>query len=79
MNTVKVAITLDKALLGRLDRLVQSRQFENRSRAIQAAVSEKLAHLERGRLAQECAKLNPAFEQAMAEEGLAPEAAWPEY
>ena len=41
MRTAKVAITLDENLLKRLDRLVRNRMFENRSRAIQEAVSEK--------------------------------------
>jgi Arc/MetJ-type ribon-helix-helix transcriptional regulator len=80
MSTAKVAITLDEDLLKRLDRLVKNRLFENRSRAIQEAVSEKLARLERGRLARECAKLDRKFEQIMAEEGLSVEAEeWPEY
>jgi len=80
MSTAKVAITLDEDLLKRLDRLVKNRLFENRSRAIQEAVSEKLARLERGRLARECAKLDRKFEQVMAEEGLSVEAEeWPEY
>ena len=70
MSTAKVAITLDENLLKRLDRLVKNRLFENRSRAIQEAVSEKLARLERNRLARECAKLDRKFEQSMAEEGL---------
>lgn len=48
-------------------------------RAVRAAVSEKLARLERGRLASECAKLDPKFEQALAEEGLGQELeSWPE-
>ena len=80
MSTAKVAITLDQNLLKRLDRLVKNRLFENRSRAIQEAVSEKLARLERRRLATECAKLDRKFEQTMAEEGLSVEVAeWPEY
>ncbi len=70
MSTAKVAITLDENLLKRLDRLVKNRLFENRSRAIQEAVSEKLARLERNRLSRECAKLDRKFEQSMAEEGL---------
>jgi Arc/MetJ-type ribon-helix-helix transcriptional regulator len=73
MSTAKVAITLDENLLKRLDRLVKNRMFENRSRAIQEAVSEKLARLERSRLARECAKLDKKFEQTMAEEGLSVE------
>jgi metal-responsive CopG/Arc/MetJ family transcriptional regulator len=80
MSTAKVAITLDENLLKRLDRLVKNRMFENRSRAIQEAVSEKLARLERGRLARESAKLDKKFEQTMAEEALSVEVGeWPEY
>lgn len=80
MSTTKVAITLDENLLKRLDRLVRNRLFKNRSRAIQEAVSEKLARLERNRLASECAKLDKKFEQTMAEEGLSLEVGeWPEY
>ena len=80
MSTAKVAITIERDLLTRLDRLVKSRRFPNRSRAVQEAVTEKLARMERSRLAQECAKLDRASEQAMAEEGMADEAAqWPEY
>jgi Arc/MetJ-type ribon-helix-helix transcriptional regulator len=75
-----VAITIERELLTRLDRLVKSRRFPNRSRAVQEAVTEKLARMERSRLAQECAKLDRATEQAMAEEGMSDEAAeWPEY
>jgi metal-responsive CopG/Arc/MetJ family transcriptional regulator len=80
MSTAKVAITLDKDTLKRLDGLVNSRVFENRSRAIQEAVQEKLERLDRNRLARECAKLDKKTEQALAEEGFSVEAdQWPEY
>ena len=80
MGRSKVAISLDEKTLGALDRLVRQRVFPNRSRAIQEALEEKLERLERGRLARECAKLDPAFEKALAEEGLSEELAeWPEY
>jgi Arc/MetJ-type ribon-helix-helix transcriptional regulator len=80
MSTAKVAITIDRETLRRLDRLVKSRRFANRSRAVQEAVSEKLARMERSRLAQECAKLDRKTEQAMAEQGIAEDAQqWPEY
>ena len=76
----KVAITMDRELLERLDRLVAERFFTNRSRAIQEAVEEKLQRLNRTRLARETAKLDPTFEQELAEETLAGEVAeWPEY
>jgi metal-responsive CopG/Arc/MetJ family transcriptional regulator len=80
MATSKIAITIDQNLLHRLDFLVKSQRFTNRSRAIQEAVAEKLARIERSRLAQECAKLDPKFEQEMAEEGFVAEMdEWPEY
>ena len=80
MPKTKVAITLDEKTLGRLDRLVKDRLFPSRSNAIQKAVEEKLERLERSRLARECAKLDPAFEKAMAEEGISEELSeWPEY
>jgi len=80
MPTTKVAISMDEEVLDRVDELVKERVFPNRSRAIQQAVEEKLNRLERGRLARECAKLDSAFEVAMAEEGLSAESDdWPAY
>lgn len=80
MATAKVAITIDEDLLDRLDRLVAAREFPNRSRAIQIAVTEKLERLDRSRLARESAKLEPAIEQMLAGEGLDGELAdWPAY
>ena len=80
MARSKVAISLDKSILDRLDRLVRKQVFPNRSQAIEEAVAEKLARIEKSRLAQECAKLDPAFEKALAEEGLSEDLAeWPEY
>ena len=80
MARSKVAISLDESTLKRLDRLVKRRAFPNRSQAIEEAVAEKLARLEKSRLAQECAKLDPTFERALAEEGLSEDMMeWPEY
>jgi len=80
MGTAKIAITLDEDTLSRLDHLVKERAFPNRSRAIQVAVREKLERMEQGRLARECAKLDPSQEQALADEGLTEElSAWPAY
>lgn len=80
MSSVKVAITIDSRTLERVDGLVARKVYPNRSRAIQSAVAEKLARMERGRLASECAKLDPGYEKALAEEGLGPELdTWPAY
>jgi len=69
MAASKIAITIDDRMLKQLDILVKSKYFPNRSKAIQEAVAEKLMRLEKSRLAQECAKLDPVFEQSIAEEG----------
>jgi len=80
MSTTKVAITLDEELLARLDRLVSEKRFPSRSRAIQLAVKAQMDRLDHRRLARECAKLDPAFEQQLAEEGASYDVeSWPEY
>lgn len=80
MSKSKIAITLEETTLDRLDELVEQSKYPSRSQAIEEAVEEKLARLERNRLARECAKLNPDFEKALAEEGLSEDISrWPEY
>jgi Arc/MetJ-type ribon-helix-helix transcriptional regulator len=70
MSAAKIAITIDQTILAKLDQLVERKVFPNRSRAIEEAISDKLARLERGRLAEESAKLDPKFEKSLAEEGM---------
>jgi metal-responsive CopG/Arc/MetJ family transcriptional regulator len=95
MSTAKVAVSMDQDLLAELDRLVAEQMFSSRSQAVQEAVREKLARarrhilaecqalqadIKRYRLAEECAKLDPAYEKGLAEEGMSAELAqWPEY
>ncbi len=80
MGKTKIAITLDEEYIDQLDTFVSKRVFQNRSQAIQEAVKEKLSRIKRIRLAKECAKLDPAFEKAMADEGLTEDLSqWPEY
>jgi Arc/MetJ-type ribon-helix-helix transcriptional regulator len=80
MGASKIAITLDNEMVKKLDMLVKSNIFPNRSKAIQEAVLEKLTRMQKSRLAQECTKLNPDFEQSLAEEGFKSELEeWPEY
>lgn len=80
MSVAKVTISIDESLLKRVDRLVKSNVFLNRSQAIQEAVEEKVSRLDKTRLAQECSKLDKTFEQALADEGLSAEGEeWPEY
>ena len=80
MGKAKIAITLDEQYIDQLDAFVSKHVFQNRSQAIQEAVKEKLARISRTRLAKECAKLDPALEKAMADEGLSEDLSqWPEY
>jgi Arc/MetJ-type ribon-helix-helix transcriptional regulator len=80
MPAKRIAVSIDKDLLARLDQLVQKHRFPSRSRAVQEAIREKLGRLDRRRLARECAKLEPQIEQALAEEGFAADMQeWPEY
>lgn len=80
MSVAKIAITIEETLLTKIDRLIRQKMYPNRSKAIQAAVSEKISALDRNRLARECDKLDPDYEQRIADEGLAAEAdRWPEY
>jgi metal-responsive CopG/Arc/MetJ family transcriptional regulator len=78
MPMTKIAITVDENTLREVDRWIQEHRYPNRSRAIQAALEEKLQRQHRYRLAEESAKLEVAEEQALAEEGLGDES-WPAY
>ena len=76
----KIAITIDSALVAELDRLVLKNKFLNRSRAIQTALAEKLKRIHSTRLAIECSRLDPEFEQSIADEGLDEDLeSWPVY
>jgi metal-responsive CopG/Arc/MetJ family transcriptional regulator len=80
MSVAKIAITLDETLLRKVDRMVQGKVYPNRSKAIQWAVEEQIQRYDHGRLARECAKLDPVQERGIAEEGISMEAEqWPHY
>ena len=80
MPKTKVALTLDAALLERVDELVAKQQFRNRSQAVEAALADKIQRLARTRLARESAKLNPREEKRLSDEGLVNDfETWPEY
>jgi Arc/MetJ-type ribon-helix-helix transcriptional regulator len=74
----KIAITLEGSMVRDLDRWVREGRYPNRSRAVRSAVDLLLARERRQRLARELAKLDPAEEQRLAEEGLG-DSSWPEY
>ena len=74
MGKAKIAITMDGQALAEIDRLVSEGVFPNRSRAIEDAVLECIVAHQRPRLARECARLDPAEEQALADERYAADA-----
>jgi hypothetical protein len=68
---------IDRLLRGRGEGTINRHTCGNRAvRQTKAAITieegilAKVGRLERGRLAEQCAKLNPACERAMADEGL---------
>jgi len=80
MSRSKIAVTLDRDTLARIDRMVRDGVFPNRTRAIQHALDDHLERVGRTRLARECAKLDRASERAIAEQGMKSEFnRWPAY
>lgn len=80
MNKSKIAITVSPLVLNRLDAWVQNEHYASRSEAIEKAVEAQLQRLERTRLSEQCALLDVDEEQAMADMGLAADAAaWPAF
>lgn len=80
MPKAKVAVSLDAQTLRRVDRLVRDARYPNRSQAIEAAIAAQLERLERRRLIDACARLDPKEERALAEEGLSTDLEeWPPY
>ena len=79
MGRAKIAITIDEHALAEIDRLVREGVYPNRSKAIEAAVQDRLERSRHSRLARESAKLDKSDEQALANEGYAGDSEWPEY
>jgi Arc/MetJ-type ribon-helix-helix transcriptional regulator len=78
--TAAACPVVGRHLLDRVGHLVARQRFRNRSQAIETALADKLARLARTRLAEACAKLDPAEERQLADEGLAASGeSWPKY
>jgi len=80
MRKAKVALTLDSEIVRRIDMLVRQATFASRSQAVEEALREKLARLDRVRLAVEAGKLDQAEERLLAEEGIEGDlGSWPDW
>ena len=76
----KIALTLDSGVVRRIDALVRQAAFASRSQAVEEALREKLARLDKVRLAVELEKLDQAQEKWLAEEGIQGElGSWPDW
>ena len=82
MRTARVAVTIDRQLLGEVDRWIAAGEYPSRSSAVQAGLARlrsDRARRQRQRLLGELAKLHPKEERGLADERLAAEPAWPAY
>lgn len=80
MSIAKIAVSIDEKQLKKIDFYVKKHVFKSRSQAFQISINQTLQQLEHSRLAIECEKLNPHFEQEMADMGLDEDlASWPKY
>ena len=79
-STITVTLTLDDSILESIDRLVKDSVYPDRSLAIQKAVESRLRIMDKSALDRELEKMDPAFEQRMADEFLPEDLSeWPEY
>ena len=80
MGKSTITITMDDALLKTVDRLVEKSVYPDRSLAIQQAVREKFRRADKDLLERELAKMDPEYEQRMADEFIPRDLSeWPEY
>jgi metal-responsive CopG/Arc/MetJ family transcriptional regulator len=76
----RITISIERRLLEQLDSTIGHGKFPNRSAAIADALRAMLQRFSRDRLREECAKLDPRSERALADEGLWSDLAdWPKY
>ena len=78
VRKAKVALSLDADVVRRVDELVGKSAFTSRSHAVEVALREKLERIDRRRLSEEVARLDPDREKRLAEEGVEGELeSWP--
>lgn len=70
MAKAKIAVTINREIVSRIDHLVKSREYINRSQAIEEAIKEKLQKLDKYRLTKELSKLDINEEKELAEEAI---------
>lgn len=79
MSVAKIAISLDRDLLKKLDALIDQEHLDSRSQIISQAIEAILQQRSRAAFERECEKLDPAEEQGMAEERYTSEVEWEKF
>ena len=79
MPRARAVVALDTDVLRRLDQLTRDVQHANRSQAIETKVAAPLSKLARRQLIEECHKLDPVEERALAADGAVDSSLWPPY
>ena len=79
MPKVKVSVVLERGLIEEIDALVATREYPNRSKAIEAAVADVLARRARTRLAIECARSSLMKSGHWPRRACADAGMWPSY
>lgn len=80
MTAAKIAISIDRRVLRRIDSLVRAKHFRSRSEVFQTAIAEQLGRLDEDAFSRECSKLDPREERAYADVGLPTDLReWPAY
>lgn len=80
MAKTKVAVSIDRQLMGDIDGWVASGEFASRSSAVEEALRRLQAERAGSRsLLRELARLDRDEEQALADERLSAEPPWPAY
>ena len=79
MSVAKIAISLDKALLKKLDVFISQEDISSRSLIISQAIEAILNARSREAFKRECDKLDSKEEQTMAEEKFNGEVEWEKF
>ena len=77
MSSAKIAVSLDKKLLHKVDVFVEKKIFKNRSHAIQLSLLKNVERIEHRRLIEECGHLDIIAERKMADDGFVGDVEWP--
>jgi metal-responsive CopG/Arc/MetJ family transcriptional regulator len=68
MSRVRIAVSVESGVVAEIDKLITTAVFSSRSEVFEIAVRGRLRQMRQSRLRREVRKLDPAEEQALANE-----------